>query len=489
MNGSAATTTSATLTEEAMPTSRLLTSSISSLSSSRHGAPQLSKIYRQASTLFLTRRLPEALATIEPVITAEPSAEPVDGDPEAAELAPVELAPVATASRSTRIKIWNLYLTILNAIIELGPEEGKNTIGSKEWRSIVSKVRDGTVWEQIVREGYGGVEGDVDSDVVINLYVQLPYGSKYNTIILTCLRATLLLAQSPSQTLNQQRLESYLSASSHPNLDISSRLFSSDTFETAPRHPLANGNGTDTPRDLNSRIKILELYTLHVLPRNGEWEYAKEFIGMSEVLDEERREMFLQTLQAVRDEQNRSGEREAQIQRERDEELAKQRMEEEKRTAEAAREEEERLQKLKGGKAHKRSSSELDYGIETSNPNKISISRSTNANSKSAKPTPSSRLPFPPTPHSPRAAKPSAGSSSVYIRASRIITALQHLVRSVGQSISQNPMVLLRMVLFLMGVIVAFSRRDVRDRIRRITGAGWDKVKGTVGMGVKVSYI
>lgn len=164
MNGSTTTMASATMTEEALPSSRLLSSSISSLSSSRHGTPHLSKIYRQASTLFLTRRLPEALATIEPVITAPPPSEPVDGDTESA-----ELAPVATASRSTRIKIWNLYLTILNAVVELGPEDGKNAIGSREWRSIVSKVRDGTIWEDIVRDGYGGVEGDVDSDVVINL--------------------------------------------------------------------------------------------------------------------------------------------------------------------------------------------------------------------------------------------------------------------------------------------------------------------------------
>ena len=168
MNGSAATTASATVTEEPLPPSRLLSSSITSLSSSRHGTPQLSKIYRQASTLFLTRRLSEALAIIDPVITPNAPSEAVNGDSQAA-----ELAPVAAASRSTRIKIWNLYLTILNAIIELGAEDGKNTIGSTEWRSIVSKVREGTVWEDIIREGYGGVEGDVDSDVVINLYVYL----------------------------------------------------------------------------------------------------------------------------------------------------------------------------------------------------------------------------------------------------------------------------------------------------------------------------
>jgi hypothetical protein len=309
-------------------------------------------------------------------------------------------------------------------------------------------------------------------------------------MVLIPYRATLLLAQSTSQTLNQKCLESYLSASSQPNLDISSRLLSSDSLETITPRSKTNGNGTDTPRDLNSRIKILELYTLHVLPRNGEWDYAKEFISMSEVLDEERREMFQQTLQALWDEQSRSGEREAQIQRERDEDLARQNMEEEKRRAEVAMEEEERLRMSRqDGKAHKRTSSELDYGIESSNPNDSSKTRSLKANGKAAKTPATNRSQFPPTPHSPRSAKRSAGSSSVVSRAGHIMAALQHLVRFVGQSISHNPMVLLRMVLFLMGLILAFSRRDVRDRIRRITSAGWDKVRGTVGMGVKVSYI
>lgn len=60
-------------------------------------------------------------------------------------------------------------MTILNAIVELDPEEGKQAFGAKEWRGLCAKVRDGEVWEEVVRDGYGGVEGDVDSDVVINL--------------------------------------------------------------------------------------------------------------------------------------------------------------------------------------------------------------------------------------------------------------------------------------------------------------------------------
>ena len=60
-------------------------------------------------------------------------------------------------------------MTILNAILELDQEEGKDAFGTKEWRAICTKVRDGGVWEEVVRNGYHGVEGNVDSDVVINL--------------------------------------------------------------------------------------------------------------------------------------------------------------------------------------------------------------------------------------------------------------------------------------------------------------------------------
>lgn len=46
-------------------------------------------------------------------------------------------------------------------------------------------------------------------------------------------------------------------------------------------------------------------------------------------------------------------------------------------------------------------------------------------------------------------------------------------------------MAMLRFVLFLMGLVAAFSRQDVKERL----AAAWDKIKRMVGMGVKVSYI
>lgn len=67
--------------------------------------------------------------------------------------------------------MWNLYITLLSAIVDLGAEDGKRTFGQKEWKALVSKVRDGEIWETIVQTGYGGREGSVDADVVYNLSV------------------------------------------------------------------------------------------------------------------------------------------------------------------------------------------------------------------------------------------------------------------------------------------------------------------------------
>lgn len=152
--------------EDPLSASRMLSSSISSLSSSRHQSSQIAKAYRQAAQLFLTRRLPEALSTIEPVITPQP----LDAVGEIEDGVRATPSPVAAASRGTRIKVWSFYLTFLNSVIELGPEEGKHAFGSTRWKAMVSKCRDGSIWDEIVNVGYGGTDGEVDAEVVINLY-------------------------------------------------------------------------------------------------------------------------------------------------------------------------------------------------------------------------------------------------------------------------------------------------------------------------------
>ncbi|TVY60759.1 hypothetical protein LSUE1_G008323 [Lachnellula suecica] len=445
-NGSIATTLIPT--RETLSSSQLLSSSISSLSSStssRQASSQISKIYRQSSTLFLTRRLPESLSTILPVITP-PTSEDTNAAP--------ELAPIARASRTTRIKVWSLYLTILNAVVELDPDEGKQAFGSSDWRGLVTKVREGDVWEEVVKNGYEGVEGDVDSDVVINL-------------------ATLLLAHARTQKTNQTRLETYLASSTTPSLLITPSDLSTPNTHRA-RSP-QKSTGTDTPRDLNARVKILELYTLHVLLRNNEWDYAREFISISSVLDEERREAFLQALQSLQDEARESEKREREEKRWQEEQLE---------SARRKREESEAREREREQEQRKQDGSEVDYGVEESRPS-TARANSITSNTPKAKPkvkpaAQPARTARPPAP-APKRVPPTLIS-----RASNIISNLRKLLtEDVFGSFKTRPLFLLQMLAFIIGIVVVFGRRDVKERVRRM----WDKVRRTAGMGVKVSYI
>lgn len=140
-------------------------SSISSLTSSHAQPPSVPRVYKQASQLFLTRRIAEALEVLEPVITASRPQSQSDNE-SSSETESARIAPVAAATKNARCKVWGLYVSILNEVVELGAEEGKRAFGSGRWKELVGKTRDGSVWEEVVRIGYAGNEGSVDAEVV-----------------------------------------------------------------------------------------------------------------------------------------------------------------------------------------------------------------------------------------------------------------------------------------------------------------------------------
>ncbi|KAF2448709.1 hypothetical protein P171DRAFT_518189 [Karstenula rhodostoma CBS 690.94] len=425
---------------EDLGSSRNLGASVSSLSSSRQHSQHLAKAYRQAAQLFLTRRLPEALSTIEPIITP-PAQEDANGAPDADFAG---YAPIATASRGTRVKVWSFYLTFLNAVVELGAEEGKLAFGSTRWKQLVSKCRDGSVWDDVARDGYAGVEGDVDAEVVVNL-------------------ATLLLTHSPSQRLNQQKLETYLSASTNPVFDISSHMTSPTYLQ---RRPSQQNNGTDTPRDLNTRLKLLELYTLHVLPRNDEWDYAREFISMSEVLDDERKEAFLLALHSLKEEKEDAEKREERLRQQQQEQLEQRRRETEARRLEQSRAEDERRKREEENRRQPRGSDDVFRKPDAPRQAPSTSSRASRPAKKAVSPPP-----------------------GLYRRAAALLSSTHAIITNTAHSMTTNPMAFFRTLLFLLAFALAFGRRDLRERIMRILRTGLDKVRRTVGMGVKVSYI
>lgn len=133
---------------------------------------EISKTYKHASQLYLTRRLVECYDTLQSVVKSTATE---NGEARTSDLSQSEdesnrhRAPIAAASTSYRIKTWVLYTTLLSAIIELGDEEGRQIFGAKRYREIVRCVQTGDIWEQVVRDGYTGRESVVDAEVVYNL--------------------------------------------------------------------------------------------------------------------------------------------------------------------------------------------------------------------------------------------------------------------------------------------------------------------------------
>lgn len=293
-------------------------------------------------------------------------------------------------------------------------------------------------------------------------------------------RATLLLSHAPSQKLTQTRLETYLSASSSPALDVSSHMKRPKSAASSSQ------NGTSTPRDLNSRLKILEIYILHVLPYNDEWDYARDFVNMSEVLDDEKREAFLQALQSLQDQKNLDSKREAELQRQREQQLEDARKEEMAKQSQKLEQEEQRR------KQHDvaAQTNEHDYGVDR-----------TTLTGSLRNPTRSTAIASQPSPNGNALAKASTAGSgppakksrgpppTFYRRASVMLQNLQQSILGMGATLRNNPTAIFRLLAFFIALLMALARQDVRDRIRRITDSTWNKVRETVGMGVKVSYI
>lgn len=467
-SSSGSSTVTITTGSSSLANSQHLSSSVSARSPSTRLSSEISKAYKNASQLFLTRRFPEALSVLEPAISPlrQPNYPKDNEEDLRAE------APIATSTRTQRIKVWVLYLTLLNEIVDLGQDEGKRCFGQKRYGEIVSHVRNGDIWETTVRDGYGGKEGSVDAEVVYNL-------------------STLLLSQAPSQRLNQFRLESYLASSSRLDLDITQQLQRETSHRLQP-----DLRGAETPKDLSSHLKILELFTLHVLPRNEEWDYARSFISMSDMLDNQRRCSLLQCLQELQEvrENELQGEAASVIQ-EQDARLQEKLREESRTDAENAASQSHVVGQ--SGSLHRRTSSEVDYGIDKNRPTGNNVPRSktqisaTGSDTVSVGTTARSRYPPPAdTSRNRNMRKPSHKEFPGYLpQAGNLFRVLQRVVWNMTTSIGANPSIILKVVLSVLAITIALSRRDMRERAKMILIHGWEKVRKTAGMGVKVSYI
>jgi hypothetical protein len=431
--------------------SRYLSSSLSGLSHSRSTNSLIVRTYKQATQLYLTKRFREALETLESIVSPPPQSPEDHEHTNGASGYANGVAPVAQSSKGTRTKVWVFYLSLIHAIVELGVEEGKLQFGSSRWRQIAAKAREGSIWEEVVRYGYSGEEAVVDPDVVVNL-------------------ATLLLGHMQSQKLNQQRLESYLASSAGLEGHLG---YPQDGLAT----PMSIGSlQSSSPRDLATRLRILELYALHVLPANDEWDYAESFIEMNDTLDEERRETFLLALQGLKDEKEGTAQRERELEELREREMEERREAEEAKRKEEARKEEERRRAAEAEKAAKASNS---GGSQTSR--------------NTSRPAAATNTPKPP-PQQPRPSKTPKKNvtqppANLLARASLALNSLQQMVLQASKNLTGNNIALARFLVFITAFLLLLTRKGLRMKVKKAIEDGWVKVRQTVGMGVKVSYI
>ena len=222
-------------------------------------------------------------------------------------------------------------------------------------------------------------------------------------------------------------------------------------------------------RDLHSRIKLLELYALHVLPRNNQWQYAEEFVSNSDILDANTKESFLQTLDGLEKENHEWSSLE----------------EPSAMPTKAEKEFDGQNPKLETETFHNQQGNvENDYGIEDV-PNPCTTDRMVhNARNKS----PLSRSKLGP-PYRGSAVRKSSASKKITTTRYTLLATIQRVSHMMCSSLPRQPMLLIRFAVFMIGFIFAFSRRKSRERVTTLVGTGWEKLSRTAGMGMKVSYL
>jgi len=209
------------------------------------------------------------------------------------------------------------------------------------------------------------------------------------------------------------------------------------------------------------------------------------------VLDEERREAFLQALESLYEEKLALEQREQEEQLLQEEQLQREIEETRRKRQEDQEKERQRQEESEQWDQSNKESSEIDYGIEASHPSSAS-NKARSVKGEESKSSKSSRGKTSPTTRAsaPAAArKPAASPPTLVKRATIIVNNLLKLLENMTLSFKSNPTILLRMLAFIIGLLVLLGRKDVRERVKRVMANGWNKVRATAGMGVKVSYI
>lgn len=223
-----------------------------------------------------------------------------------------------------------------------------------------------------------------------------------------------------------------------------------------------------------------------MLIRNNEWDYAREFIGASSVLDDERREAFLQALQSLQEDQQEAEQQEREEKQRQEDQLRRDIEEAKKLRAENEEREKRRLEEERA----RRAGTEIDYGVEASSARSAGgkarrSSGQAGAGPRTSRPRPARSAAGGSSPNKSKAVAPAAFGA----RAAVMFANVRAMIERMGMTLHTNPMLLMRLLAFIVGLLIMFGRKNMRERVAHIMATSWNKVKATAGMGVKVSYI
>ncbi|ODQ53619.1 hypothetical protein SAICODRAFT_24849 [Saitoella complicata NRRL Y-17804] len=307
-----------------------------------------------------------------------------------------------------KLKAWGLWIAILNAGADMNEDAGVEMWGKAEWERVKRLVREDGVWEEACQV-FECEEIELSVDVVA-------------TLTLSSIRHASNLQ--PLQT----RLE-HLIASAPSSAELTEQVRTEHT-------------------------KLLELYTLHLLPKLGEWEYAKEFVEGNTVLVDAEKDMWTSTLESLQE-----GERERAEAAER----------------EAREEAEEAAEASKATKSS--SSSPSSKSRKKSTSRKPVVAEMNGSTTPTKDPSSNAEDPIAPPYAASAAALPSSSSLSRFTKFSSFLFSVTSKYRSI-----------LRLLFMVIAIVEVVRRERVRERVKRGWGVVWEKVWQTVGMASKLTY-
>ena len=138
---------------------------MSSPASIEHGM-QLLTTYKRARDFYLVQQFGEAFDEISSLLNDNNVfVADLDNGPGSARTQ----APVFHANMGLKVKIWSLYLTLLNTLRDVGGQKASAYVGAQRWQRLSESLHNGSIWQHVVDVGFAGDEQVMDIDIVIAL--------------------------------------------------------------------------------------------------------------------------------------------------------------------------------------------------------------------------------------------------------------------------------------------------------------------------------